>query len=103
MKLLGSPSSNLIEIVKLPNSVLQFVGLIEIYVLETILTNEGPLDILVVNVNPSGSIAVGNVYNSIFPFIAIISVGTLYVSCGGRLVTVTVKTALDESPLLSVR
>jgi hypothetical protein len=80
MKLLGSPSSNLIEIVKPPKSVLQFEGLIEIYVLVTILTNEGPLDILVVNVNPSGSIAVGNVYNYIFPFVAITSVGTLYVS-----------------------
>jgi hypothetical protein len=49
-------------------------------VLDTILTNDGPLDILVVNVNPSGSIAIGNVYNYIFPFVAITSAGTLYVS-----------------------
>jgi hypothetical protein len=61
MKLLGYPSSNLIERVKLPKSVLQFKGFIEIYVLEINVTNGGPLDIVVAKGNPSGSIAVGNV------------------------------------------
>jgi hypothetical protein len=53
----------LIEREKLPKSVLQFKGFIEIYVLEINVTNGGPLDIVVAKGNPSGSIAVGKVYN----------------------------------------
>lgn len=48
-------------------------------VLEAIVTNESPLYIVVVNVNPSGSLAVGSVYNFGAPNGATTSVGGFYV------------------------